>query len=93
MPSINKIKEGSAPLNSKNIDVLIKSIRNQIDKDVSLQPPMGLLFPRTIRGDLDRKRYRGVGRPRKDDYKRINTMSFLRKLPSSLGFSLEGDKK
>ena len=69
-----KIKTGV--LSDENVRNAIESLRNSIPE----QPEYSFMMARTIRGDIDRTKYKGKGRPRQDDYERIDTIEHLRRL-------------
>lgn len=75
-------------VNAGNIEAIIKSIRARMpERDVLV--PSGLLLPTSIRGEIDRTKYRGKGRPRNDDYVRIPFPEYLNpELKSAFDFEL-----
>lgn len=66
-------------IHSGNVDSVIKSLLEQINK--SPQPEFsGFYFPSSFKGELDRSKYKGRGRPKKNDYERIDTMKILEEI-------------
>ena len=61
-----KEKLESGVLSAKNIGNLIKSCKQPADQ----KGYNGIVLPLTYRGNLDKEKYRGKGRPRINDYKR-----------------------
>ena len=68
-------------LSAKNIDIVIKGLRKQINS--APKPTFsGMYFPRIYRDGIDYQKYRGKGRPRKDDYIYRSMMKLLKKVSS-----------
>lgn len=61
----------------KNINNIFSSLKKKLDK---VRPsPQGVLLPKYIRTDeIDRRKYKGRGRPRYNDYIFIDTLKFLK---------------
>lgn len=66
-------------VSSKNINSIINSLKKKIKASGSRKNDgMILYLPKSIRGKIDRKKYKGIGRPRLDDYKRIPYPKYLK---------------
>ena len=66
-------------LSSTNIDKFVSSIKKQIKEVSNLPQPKALLVPRYTKTDeINRKSYRGVGRPRDKDYVRVETLELIK---------------
>ena len=70
----------SIVVTASNVDKIIADVKKQIRDKQVLQPSEGFIFPRTFKGGINRKLYRGRGRPRNSDYKRISVFKTLKKL-------------
>ena len=55
-------------LSSENIETCIASLKKKIGGDG--REVSGLILPITYKGEIDRTKYQGIGRPKDSDYKR-----------------------
>lgn len=76
-------------ITAKRLGPLIRELGKQMKKQAP--QPHGLLMPISIRGDIDRKKYKGVGRPRNADYTRIPFPDYVggEKVLNALGFTYD----
>ena len=63
-------------LSSDKIEEAIRNIK-ELDS-VDIPKNNAFYIPATIRGDIDRNKYKGIGRPRDKDYIRIDTREILK---------------
>lgn len=57
-------------INSRNVTGIMERLRSSLSQPVENYRTF-LVVPQTVRGPIDRTKYRGKGRPREDDYVRI----------------------
>lgn len=72
------------------MNITDKNINGLLEKIKAMQPVQDgffIVLPSSIRGELDRTRYRGRGRPRNSDYLRISMEDVLNTFARSNGFT------
>lgn len=68
-------------ITTDNIDETIIKVRELL-KSQTVNNFNTMYLPTTYRGELDRSKYRGKGRPRWSDYKREDTLELLKSIKS-----------
>ncbi len=74
----------STSLNPDNIDIIIRSLRDQLNKSNTYEYPSSFIIPITYQGKINRNKYKGRGRPRREDYHRHKMMNLLKKVSKSV---------
>lgn len=65
-------------ISATNIDRVFATMKRQIERHSPLPQP-GFVLPMSINtGEIDRTKYKGRGRPRREDYIYVETLSLLK---------------
>jgi hypothetical protein len=79
------MKQKPLVLSPKNIENVISSMKKSLVPTDRLRA--GLLLPHSVKGGVNRSKYKGRGRPRNEDYDRIPFPKYLPK-GALLGFEI-----